>query len=46
MPRERPLHVRYTTLNLVVGIHAYQRHGHSEKGKALRGEAWLGCPVK
>eukprot|EP00966_Prymnesium_polylepis_P286871 6626039-Prymnesium_polylepis.3 len=34
----------YSALNLAVGLHAFGRHGYSEKGKALRGEAFLGCP--
>jgi hypothetical protein len=35
----------YVLINLLIGGHAYLRHGYSEKGKALRGEAFLGCPV-
>jgi len=35
----------YVLLNLLVGGHAYFRHALSEKGKALRGEPFLGCPV-
>ena len=34
----------YFALNVAVGLHAYFRHGYSEKGKAMRGEAFLGCP--
>ena len=35
----------YALINIIVGLHAYFRHGYSEKGKALRGEPFLGCPV-
>ena len=35
----------YFAINCLVGGHAFMRHGYSEKGKALRGEAFLGCPV-
>ena len=34
----------YFIINVLVGLHAYFRHGNSEKGKALRGEEFLGCP--
>ena len=35
----------YVAINVTVGMHAFLRHGWSEKGKALRGEAFLGCEV-
>ena len=33
----------YTLLNVAIGVHAFYRHGMSEKGKALRGDAFLAC---
>ena len=33
----------YFSLNVVLFIHAYDRHGNSNKGKALRGEAFYLC---
>ena len=33
----------YTCLNIALGVHAYVRHGSSEKGKALRGDEFYAC---
>jgi len=33
----------YSIVNVVLFFEAYVRHANSEKGKALRGEAFLGC---
>ena len=33
----------YTALNVVLYVEAYQRHGASNKGKALRGEPFYLC---